>query len=38
MDVRVLRRYGLVDFDGAVNSECRYLGFVDGRRTSRKLD
>jgi len=37
MDVRVLQRYGLVDFDEAFNIESRYLGFVNGRRTSRKL-
>lgn len=30
MHVRVLRRYGLVDFDVAFNSESKYLGFVDG--------
>jgi len=33
MGVSVLRSYGLVDFEGALNSESRYLGFVDGRRT-----
>lgn len=38
MDVRVLRRYGLVNFDEAFNSESRYFGFANGRRTSRKLD
>lgn len=38
MDVRVLRRYGLIDSDGAFNSECQYLGFIDGCKTLRKLD